>query len=206
MPSFALDKRESDNTDIFCQQQPRMKLLPSLLLSVIFATTAHAAVAGPVEELCMQFARGAEVRVYRGFPQLAFDRDLLERAKKIECVSILGEVFYPEVKTLNEKDATAWLTRATNPESYYPSEGNSSTQGDNFHADIAFWCVTPDHKNQVYCLFSLETAQVKVATIGKGVTVATTFELEKISRETLLHYFEQELKEEKNGAAPKAAR
>jgi len=183
-----------------------MKLLLSLLWSAIFATTAHAAAAGPVEELCTQFARGAEVRIYRGFPQLAFDRALLESAKKVESVSLLGEVFYPDVKTLDEKDATAWLGLATNAESYYPSEGPSSPQANNFHADIAFWCVTPDHKNQVYCLFSLETAQVQVATTGKGVTVATTFELEKVSREILRHYFEQELEEEKSGVAPKASR
>jgi hypothetical protein len=182
-----------------------MKLLSLLLLSLILATGSRAA-AGPVEELCAQFAGGAEVRVFRGFPQPAFARDLLERAKKAECLSLLGEVFYPEVKTLNEKDTATWLARATNPDSYYPSDRNATAMDAGFHADIAFWCVTPDHKHQAYCLVSFATSQVQVATTDKGVTVAMTFELEKLSRDFLQQYFEQELKEEKSDSAQKAAR
>jgi hypothetical protein len=176
-----------------------MKPLALLLLSLVFATGSCAA--GPVEEFCAQFAGGAEVRVYRGFPQPAFARDLLERAKKAGCVSILGEVFYPETKTLNEKDAATWLARATNPDSYYPLATGDTKADPNFHADIAFWCVTPDHKNQTYCLVSFATSQVQVASTDKGVTVAMTLELEKLCREILQRTFEQELKEEKTAIA-----
>lgn len=45
-----------------------------------------------------------------------------------------------------------------------------------------------------------------MATTDKGVTVAMTFELEKLSRDFLQQYFEQELKEEKSDSAQKAAR
>jgi len=173
-----------------------MKLLSILILSSVSFVSTNV-VAGPVEELCAQFAAGAEVRAYRGFPQPAFERDLYERAQKAGCLSLLGEVFYPETKTLTEKDATAWLALATNPDSYYPSERNPTTPNGNFHADVAFWCVTPDHKNQAYCLYSFATSQVQVTTTGKGVTVAVMFELEKRSREILQHYFEQEIKAEK---------
>jgi len=177
-----------------------MKRISILILSWISFVSTNL-VAGPVEEFCAQFAAGAEVRTYRGFPQPAFERNLYERAKKAGCISLLGEVFYPETKTLTEKDATAWLALATNPDSYYPAERNPTTASQNFHADIAFWCVTPDHKNQAYCLYSFATSQVQVTTTGKGVTVAMTFELEKRSREILLHYFEQEIKAEKANPA-----
>lgn len=176
-----------------------MKLLSLLFLSLAFSAGTRAA-AGPVEELCAQFATGAEVRVYRGFAARPFDRDLYERAKKAECISMLGEVFYPDPKTLTGKDATSWLGLATNPDSYYPSEQSPAILAGNFQADIAFWCVTPDHKNQAYCLFSFATSQVQVVTTGKGVTIAMTFELEKLSREILQHYFDQELNEENRPA------
>ena len=180
-----------------------MKFPFFLLLSLIFVSGSRAA-AGPVEELCSQFASGAEVRVYRGFPQPAFARDLLERAKQAGCISILGEVFYPDTKTLGGKDAADWLALAANSDSYYPSKQGPAAVEESFHADIAFWCVTPDHKYQAYCLVSFATSQVQVATTDKGVTVAMTFELEKLSRTILQHYFEQELKEEQNTKPRKA--
>ena len=174
-----------------------MKHLTLLFLALVFA--AGSCTAGSVEEFCTKFASGAEVRVYRSFPQAKANRDSLELAKKAECFELLGEVFYPEFKTLNAKDATDWLARATNPDSYYPTAAPSDPKIEPIiNADIAFWCVTPDHKNEAYCLMSFSTSQVKVIAISKGVTVAMTIELEKLSREIHQRYFKQELKIEKS--------
>ena len=178
-----------------------MKNLSLLLLSLLCIARSYAA--EPIEQFCAQYAAGAEVRVYRGFPPKGFDRDWLERAKKAECFELSGEVFYPDAKTLNAKDATVWLARATNPDSYYPSAKSDGQGNTHFHADIAFWCVTPDHKNQAYILVSFATSQVQIATVEKGVSVAMTLELEKLCREIHQRYFGQELMDEQKVPAPK---
>ena len=176
-----------------------MKLLPFLFLSLALA--AGSCAAGIVEDFCAQFAGGAEVRVFRGFTPPALDRDMVERAQKAGCVVLLGETFYPDTQTLPAKDAAAWLARATSPDSYYPSATAGQAVDTSFHADIAFWCVTPDHKNEAYCLASFATSQVLFSIAGKEATVTMTFELEKISREILLRTFEREVKAEKNEPA-----
>jgi hypothetical protein len=172
-----------------------MKRLPFFFLSLVLLTSSL--VAGPVEEFCKQFAAGAEVRVYRGFPERGYDKSLYEAAEKAGCVSLLGQVFYPELKTLGEKDAAAWLAQATNSASYYPA-ANSDAK---FHADLGFWCITPDHKNEAYCLVSFETSQSHFWVAGKEVTVAMTLDLETICRSIRQCVFEQELKAEKSEPA-----
>ena len=171
-----------------------MKRLALILLSLALLTGSLSA--GPVEDFCNQFAARAEVRVYRSFPPAGFDRTWLERAKKAECFELLGDVFYPDAKTLNEKDAAAWLALATNPKNYYPAASGTTKPDPHFCADIAFWCVAPDHKNQVYYLASFSTSQVRIVFTGDGATVAMTLELEKLCREILLRTFEQEIKDE----------
>jgi hypothetical protein len=180
-----------------------MKCLSLLLLSLVLVTGLRAT--GPVEEFCAQFAAGAEVRVFRGFPQPAFERGLFEKAKEAGCITLLGEVLYPDAKTLNAKDAATWLARATNPDSYYPSPTGGTKTDANFHADIVFWCITSDHKNQAYLLVSFATSQVQFAITEKGFTVAMTLELEKLCREILQRTFEEEIKKEKSQAQQKSA-
>ena len=178
-----------------------MKHAAFTLLSLVLL--AGSLSAGPVEDFCSQFAAGAEVRVYRGFPKAGFDRDRtwIERAKKAEAFELLGDVFYPEAKTLDAKEAATWLALATNPKNYYTSTAGAGKPDPNFYADIAFWCVTPDHKNQVYCLASFETSQMKIAFTVDSVTVAMTLDLEKRCREILQHTFEQEIKDEQQASA-----
>jgi hypothetical protein len=178
-----------------------MKSLSLLFLSLLSLARSYAT--EPIEQFCVQYAAGAEVRVYRGFPLPGFDRDWPERVKKAECIELSGEVFYPDAKTISEKEATIWLARATNPDNYYPSVKIDAPGNTGFHADIAFWCVTPDHKNQAYYLVSFATSQVQIATVEKGVSVALTLELEKLCREIHQRYFDQELKDEQKVPAPK---
>ncbi len=178
-----------------------MKRISLPLLALVLLTSSLWA--GPVEDFCAEFAAGAEVRIYRGFPKRLSDRDRawIERARKAECFELLGEVFYPEVKTLNEKDTAAWLAVATNPKNYYTSSTGTGKPDPNFRADIAFWYVTPDHKNQVYGLASFETSQMKIAFTVDATTYAMTLDLEKSCRELLQRIFEQEIKDEQQASA-----
>jgi hypothetical protein len=168
-----------------------MKFLPFLLLSLALLTGSI--VAGPVEDFCKLFAAGAEVRVYRGFPERGYDKSLYEAAQKAGCVSLLGQVFYPELKTLDEKGAADWLAQATNSANYYPAASSDAK----LHADLGFWCVTPDHKNEAYCLVSYDASQAHFWVAGKEITVAMTLDLETVCRSILRRVFEQELKAEK---------
>ena len=181
-----------------------MKHVPLLFLSLLLMTGSL--VAGQVETFCKLFAAGAEVRVYRGFQAVGYDRSVFDRAVKAGCFEYSAELFYPEAKTLPAKDAAAYLALATKPDSYYPSSHEPATVAESFHADIAFWCVTPDHKNEAYCLVSLGTSQVKVSTTSKPETVAMTLELEKLCRDLLERTFEQEIKDEKTPPSPKPSR
>jgi hypothetical protein len=174
-----------------------MKFLPFILLFLVLFTGSL--VAGPVEEFCKQFAAGSEVRVYRGFPERGYNKSLYEAAQKAGCISLLGQVLYPELKMLSEKDAADWLAQATNPASYYPAANLDAK----FHADLGFWCITPDHKNEAYCLVSFETSQVHFWVAGKEGTVAMTLDLEALCRGLLGRIFEQELKAEKTEPAQK---
>jgi hypothetical protein len=174
-----------------------MKRLPLLSLSLLLLTGSL--VAGPVEDFCKQFAPGAEVRVYRGFPERGYDKSLYEAAQKAGCISLLGQVFYPELKTLDEKGAVEWLAQATNSASYYPAASSDAK----FHDDLGFWCVAPDHKNEAYCLVSFDAAQAHFWVAGKEITVAMTLDLETVCRSILQRVFEQELKAEKPEPAQK---
>jgi hypothetical protein len=174
-----------------------MKRLPLLSLSWLLLTGSLGA--GPVEEFCKQFAARAEVRVYRGFPERGYDKSLYEAANKAECITLLGQVFYPELKTLNQKESTDWLAQATNSASYYAA----ATGEEKFHANLGFWCVTTDHKNEGYCLVSFGTSQVHFWVAGKEVTVAMTLELETLCRSLLQRVFDQEPKAEKPEPAQK---
>ena len=181
-----------------------MKHLALFFLSLLLLTGSL--VAGQVEVFCKQFTAGAEVHVYRGFQAVGYDRSVFDRAVKAGCFEYSNELFYPEAKTLNEKDAAAYLALATKPDSYYPSTRQPATLAESFHADLAFWCITPDHKNEAYCLVSLGTSEVKVSATGKAETVAMTLELEKFCRVLLERTFEQEIKDEKTPPAPKPSR
>jgi hypothetical protein len=174
-----------------------MKHIPLLFLSLLLLTGSL--VAGQVEEFCKEFAAGAEVRVYRGFPERGYDKSLYEAAQKAECITLLGQVFYPELKTLNKKDTTDWLAQATSSASYY----SPASSDEKFHADLGFWCVTLDHKNEAYCLVSFGTSQVHFWVAGKEVTVAMTLELETLCHSVLQRVFEQEMIAEKLGSAQK---
>jgi len=176
-----------------------MKQLALFFLSLVLLTGSLSA--GPVEDFCAQFAAGAELRAYRGFPPAGFDRTWIERVKKAECFELLGDVFYPEPKTPTEKDTTAWLALATNPKNYYTAASGTIKPDPNFRADIAFWCITPDHKNQAYWLASFSTSQVRIVFTGDGATVAMTLELEKLCREVLQRTFEQAIKDEQQASA-----
>ena len=181
-----------------------MKRLHVLILVLAFVTGSL--LADPVEDLCTQFKAGAEVRVYGGFQKPAFGqgKEWLARAKKAECFELLGDVFYPEAKPLNDKDAATWLALATNPKNYYAPAGSTTQPDPKFSADVAFWCVTPDHKNQVYCLVSLETSQMKIAFTVDAVVVSITIDLEKSCRDILQRNFEQEIKDEQQATAPQS--
>jgi len=172
-----------------------MKRVPFLFLSLLLLTGSL--VASQVEEFCAQFAAGAEVRVYRGFPERGYDKSLYEAAQKAGCITLLGQVFYPELKTLNEKDTTDWLAQATSSASYY----SPASSDEKFHADLGFWCVTLDHKNEAYCLVSFGTSRVHFWVTGKEVTAAMTLELETLCRGLLQRVFDQELNAEKAGPA-----
>ena len=174
-----------------------MKCLHLFFLSLVLLTGSL--VAGPVEEFCKLFASGAEVRVYRGFPERGYDKRLYEAAQKAGCISLLGQVFYPELKMLDEKSADDWLAQATNAASYYSAASSDAK----FHADLGFWCVTTDHKNEAYCLVSFETSQVHFWVAGKEITVAMTLDLETLCHSVLQRVFEQEMIAEKLGSAQK---
>jgi hypothetical protein len=164
------------------QHRSTFMKLPALVLFFLALATGMRAVT-PVEAFCSQFSEGAEVRVYRGFPELGYDKKLYDDAQKAGCLSLLGQMFYPDITTLDQKETAEWLRQATDASTYYAA-GDTEQK---FHADIGFWCVSKDHKNEAYCLVSLPASQARFWVAGKEATVSITIDFENLCREVLRH-------------------
>jgi hypothetical protein len=176
-----------------------------LKLSLVLSLVVTLRAADPVEHFSAHFAHGSKVLVFRGLPHPNFESEARERAEQSEYTVRFGEAFYPDAKELSSEYAEAWLARACDKKSYYSSQRSEIALDGGFHADIAFWVISADQKDEAYCLFSFGTQQVRVFAGGGGATLAATLELEKMSRDLLRRYFKAEIKDEANHTAEPAS-